>query len=392
MFLCSKAKRDRESWLKRRILGFLIRSPEQSNRYYNIDFLRIVFCFCVLLCHSSYLLDFGTLVKNYAGCGRVAVNAFFILSGFLMYNSIRKGKFANLKDFIVAKVARLWPVFAFSELLFLTFYGFGIINQKFHFEHEFLSLLFIRDVGFNSLLDIHPKTHLNGGWETNTHTWYLGPLFWGMLFYFIVLKILENKTKRIDVKASLMVFCCLIFAMLFVNVSIFRCLGRGLCFLALGILFGIVVENLTEKNRASLNITFLKRCLFSIIELLILHRFYLVLFNHNNSHLLRDYYFAYGILFCTLMYSFIFNLGFISLLLNRKIFSVIGSWGYSVYVMQWIIQETLSPFNNNKLYAKCEFYRAFKNEHPIAMFWIYILICFIVGALAYYFVEKLCYI
>ena len=119
MFLCSKAKRDRESWLKRRILGFLIRSPEQSNRYYNIDFLRIVFCFCVLLCHSSYLLDFGTLVKNYAGCGRVAVNAFFILSGFLMYNSIRKGKFANLKDFIVAKVARLWPVFAFSELLFL---------------------------------------------------------------------------------------------------------------------------------------------------------------------------------------------------------------------------------------------------------------------------------
>lgn len=68
------------------------------------------------------------------------------------------------------------------------------------------------------------------------------------------------------------------------------------------------------------------------------------------------------ILFCALLFCFIFNKGYLAKLLNNKLFGFMGKYSYSIYVMQWIVQEIIA---NGNLVASTKIYSSFRINYTI---------------------------
>ena len=97
----------------------------KSFKYNNIEAIRFLFAVIIVYFHilHSNIMDFTggkqiyqTLadLNQFAG---IIVECFFILSGFFLYYSYYKKPQMSVKEFAYGKVARLLPVFLFSELI-----------------------------------------------------------------------------------------------------------------------------------------------------------------------------------------------------------------------------------------------------------------------------------
>ncbi|WP_020006084.1 acyltransferase family protein [Brachyspira innocens] len=154
---------------------------------YSIEFIRFLFLIAILIAHASYLT--GQTIP-YRGDISIAVNFFFLISGYFLYFEVQN-KNISFKNFVIKKIIRLLPLCVLSSLLHIILYYSGVIKQPFYFRHEFLNLLFIRDIGINSF-GLLPKMEY-GAWPTNTHLWYLGPLFFGYITLFYFFRNIKNK-------------------------------------------------------------------------------------------------------------------------------------------------------------------------------------------------------
>jgi len=87
----------------------------------NFGFLRLLFAYLVIISHSSELLDgnrnreilttiFGTL-----SFGEFAVDGFFLISGYLIYQSFDQSK--NIKNFLIKRVLRIFPAYILATLI-----------------------------------------------------------------------------------------------------------------------------------------------------------------------------------------------------------------------------------------------------------------------------------
>jgi peptidoglycan/LPS O-acetylase OafA/YrhL len=95
----------------------------------NLDFLRFFFATIVIYCHC-YILYYGTedtveplwvLSNGQMSIGTFAVNFFFILSGFLIYQSWENS--ATAGSFLMKRFLRIYPGFIVASLLCLLVIG-----------------------------------------------------------------------------------------------------------------------------------------------------------------------------------------------------------------------------------------------------------------------------
>ena len=106
----------------------------------NFNLIRIVAALAVLVTHS-FALAIGTddaePFQESLGMtlGSIAVDVFFITSGFLVTASLSKRK--SSRDFIIARVLRIYP--ALSVVVFLTVFGIGVVFTSLPFKDYLLA-------------------------------------------------------------------------------------------------------------------------------------------------------------------------------------------------------------------------------------------------------------
>lgn len=134
-------------------------------KIYSFDFLRLFLTVCIVLYHINFLR--GPVLKQ----GYLAVEVFFVLSGFLLVNSYFKYNtlFSDvdlLKKIIFNKAKRLYP-----EYLFMTF--LACIIYTFLFDRHGM----YKDIFYNLIM----YGHLGLSANIVAGSWFVGALFWGSL-------------------------------------------------------------------------------------------------------------------------------------------------------------------------------------------------------------------
>ena len=94
----------------------------------NFDFLRFVFAFTVAISHFIELseVDFFLPIKKFFNT-RLAIDGFFIISGFLIAKSIEAS--TNTKDYILRRIRRIFPAYYFI-ILISAFFLFFISSKS----------------------------------------------------------------------------------------------------------------------------------------------------------------------------------------------------------------------------------------------------------------------
>lgn len=312
----------------------------EEGKLHNVEFLRFVFSITIVYFHILHSNIVGCVGEDprYLGLQSLSDNAglivecFFILSGYFLFASAKNCDGLSFPAFAVKKVFRLWPVLAFSTVIGVLFFRQSKYAAVFN-------LLFLQCIGLSL--------------EYKGINWYISPLFWGLLFYFALLKYFDR--KRVHVGMALLSYFCYL-------VNIVRCNGgfaretvygvvnlgfaRALAGLGLGYLLRLALEEISEY-RIALSPEWKRAvaagaCVVStLLEtgiLCFLVKYFLLGGKYQNRMIVV-------ILFTMLLTCFICRKGLISRLLNVPLWSFFGKYAYSIYVMQqtafFLLQRTL---------------------------------------------------
>ena len=141
---------------------------EKSENYF-IDFLRFVFSLCIL-CYHSWLFsgEYGSGILNF---GFLAVDFYFIVTGYLMINSLQKTKsikapiLSKSFEFVFKKINRLIPALIVTFIVGLVFvYGRSVfLDYRLLLSNKIFPELF-------QLSILEFEISINGSW------WYISAM------------------------------------------------------------------------------------------------------------------------------------------------------------------------------------------------------------------------
>lgn len=148
------------------------------------DSLRFIACIFIILHHTGInIYGFHEMSWSYFRTGGLAVEIFFVLSGFLLANSYYKSLSNNLsiadncKKYFFDRIKRLYPEYIFAMLLC------SLLTNLFshHLSMKTFMLNAVMMAGWGGIPNI-----ING-------IWYVIVLFWGGCFLFNILSIYKEK-------------------------------------------------------------------------------------------------------------------------------------------------------------------------------------------------------
>ena len=352
----------------------MITVKEQSvdkQRHSSIDFLRILFVVMIVYYHfikASYVQVydiplFDDLKNGISHCGRMCNAFLFILSGFFLYISFIKRKDNNIASFIVKKIIRFWPPMIFAILCGVVLDLFHLIN--FDLSQNVLFLCFISKIGVGLSTDL---AYLNV-------LWFISALFWCSVFYYSFLCLCSEKWYMFFI--GLFTYVNLL---IYINCglgpdteTIFSFIPPSLCLALSCIGLGIVLCKIYRDYIVNLKINWF---VASVIEVYIL--FYLVnglLFNPFHIQFI-----AIIILFIVLLILLLLKQGLISQLLDNPVFSLIGRYAFSIYIMQHIV----FVFYWKVLWAQKDFVLS----NPITAIVFSLVVAIVVGVATFHYIER----
>lgn len=138
----------------------------------NFTGLRLLCASLVIITHSYELLGMGKDAFYYYSLSKVslshlAVNTFFVISGYLIFKSAERSK--NVFEFIKKRFLRIYPAFfcavIFSLIVAAVFYlgstSFFLKNDTWSFLYRNLSILFLQH-HIDGVFENHPIAAING--------------------------------------------------------------------------------------------------------------------------------------------------------------------------------------------------------------------------------------
>ena len=327
----------------------------ERKRLHNLDFIKFLCCVTILIFHSP--LCQLALPPGMSRTG-IGVDLFFILAGFFSYFSFSKP--GNTANFVVKRWVRLMPVVLASFCAVILLHWSGLIVQQTHFRDVFMTLFFVRHIGlFNDAQQIQYL-------YDNSHLWFIGPLFWCSLFYFVIFK------SSVSFRLKSFVTALLVYVLYYYYThDCFRPVSKlvpglnGLLRGLMGIGFGILCAALSEyiARRPFLReTTWLGRWGFTLAEISLFGILIEFLFIHVLPHKFRFYAF---VVFFTLTILFYLQKGYFSRFLNRPFLGLLGVWSYSIYVFQYIPQIIVTKGN---VVGGIPCYLEWKTQHPVLAF------------------------
>jgi peptidoglycan/LPS O-acetylase OafA/YrhL len=292
---------------------------------YFIDFLRFIFSMCILFYHSWYLT--GRYGKELFKAGYLAVDFYFIVTGYLMINSMKNNtrkdknkKTSMLNDtviFVWNKINKLIPALLLTFIIGVIYvYGFGIfLNPSLLFSNKLMPELFQFGI-------LGYKYYINDSW------WYIS----SMLFVIALLYPLTQKFKNdyFIYVAPLIIIITLGIVNSFgiyiddpAKVSFFLENGfyKALIYIPLGNISYFIAEKIRSKN-----FTKNKIILLSIVEIL------LYIFFVCDMHFKVIGTFIFGILM-TLNVSLTFsNVTYSKKIFKHSFWKKLGLYGFYVFL------------------------------------------------------------
>lgn len=345
-------------------------------KYNNIEAIRFLFAVIIVYFHilHAYIMKqagegqiYQTLADLSSNAG-IAVECFYILSGFFLFHSCKKKPDLSVKEFAYGKVARLLPVFFASELIGVVFF------KKSPYE-MLINVSFLQCIGITD--------------QWKSINWYLSPLFWTLIFYFVLLKCFKNDKRKPNIIIGLITYFSYVILLNnggFSREMIFGFLSggalRALAGIGLGYLIAVCVESIKEmpsvkgfkpnkKQNALITV------IISVFELAF---FISLIIDFLYKKLAYDNQFIVVILFSGLLLCMLTQKGILSRICNNKFFGGLGKYAYSIYVVQrisfYILEKTL--WTNSD----------FVQNHTYRCIAVSILLCVLFGIAAYYIIER----
>lgn len=297
-----------------------------ENKIKNIEFLRIILIFCILIFHLFQKVNLGIYFPelcNNTHFADKAVEMFFIISGFLLLYTFNDQ--TSVFEFLIKKVIRFTPLIIFMGICYYVLSLFN--NFTFRIYDFIFDLFFINNIGITLV-----PSNISG-------SWFISVLVFVSLFYFYILKSFNRK------QANLMIalFTYISFVLLInltngtlgghikIYYNIFNAgILRGLSCIGLGYFLCCIYQFLYPKIKEK-NFSFGTTFILTILEI------YLFTFTFNSLlfHLLK-----YNNKLILLLS---FSLLFLLLILNKGLFSKFVSfqterWGgdFQSIVFQYI--------------------------------------------------------
>jgi len=341
--------------------------------------MRFIFSIAIVYYHILHynIMPFVAKTPVYTDLSHVsvasawAVEFFFILGGLFLYRTYRAKPSLTIAEFTYDKLIRLWPVLFFMFILdYFTFRAHNIFQTL-------INLLFLQNSGLS----------LN----QSGSAWYISPFFLISVFYFALLKKFDN--RKLNLVIIVLVYLAYTlninftagkFSRIEVGYVINLGMVRGIGGIGLGYLLGLAYDRLSAmklKRDLIPNATVRKWVVFAILSVLEVLCLYLLLKNalagdiYNNQIVII-------ILFCILLMCFLVNKGIVSLLFNHRIFSILGSYSYSIYIMQDVGLRLLKK----TMWLDTDYLV----HHAYRVIALSILIITAIGIATYYLVEKPC--
>jgi len=146
----------------------------------NFDFLRLVFSSAVILSHSFPLTGknefFAYITNGQLGLGSLSVDIFFILSGYLIFTSLKYSK--TVKNYIWKRVLRLYPALIILMLISLFIIPFFYKGDSIFSEKDYWTYL------PNNLSLYKVQYFINGIFESNPYPKAINGSLWSLSYEF----------------------------------------------------------------------------------------------------------------------------------------------------------------------------------------------------------------
>jgi len=324
---CGKAKAGEEKWQK----------------LLNIEFLRIIFTLGVVCCHF-----FGSL-KIYSNGGS-GVEFFFILSGYLLALTDRPEK--DAVSFVKSKFIRFVPLVVFGGLICSG--GFSVAENIF----------FLQNTGM--------LTHDTA----NAPAWYIGVLFWVLLFYFLLRRTFSEKVCNLIIGVT--VFCSFVICagaggdrlnltVMYLPRGIFRGLG--------GIGLGYLLEHFCRRTDSAGNSGGRMYSLFeTVFFIFVMTVIFVRPFSFWNDFVFRQLELA------VLIVLFVVKKGRLSNFLEKPVLAFPARYCLSVYLTHWYVIRHWRDF--------VDVNGSFATEYRLAVVTVILTLCWLFGVFAHHAVEK----
>ena len=354
----------------------------QKIRFFNIEFLRIVMIFGIVMHHAFAnrtwsLCNMFPDVSLYAFLKKAfwfannGVEGFFIIAGLFFVLTFNSN--LSFLGFFAKKYIRLAPVILFATFLCYLSSFWGLIN--FNLLNNVLTVLLLNNFIIR--------------WSNGSvgSVWYVSALIAGFAFYYCVKKYVKNPRYYYVILFLLTFFGYLMLEVLkhgnyggpgrnfgVLNIGMLRCIGG----LGLGIIIGEFFKNKISIYRdicfGKIAVTFV-----SLIELVLLVGIVWWIFvphlKYNNI--------VFVIVFSLLLILFILNKGVVSNFFNKNIYSVLSKYVYSIFVTHTLVYKLFS-------YHFWSNYKDIVNVYNWLPVVVNFLLVIILGVFTYHFVEKPC--
>lgn len=178
-------------------------SPNLINRNNNFDFLRLLFASLVIVSHSFPLTGqkeiFGVLTNEQISFGELSVNCFFIMSGYLIFQSLERSK--TWTSYLWKRVLRLFP--ALFVLLLFT----GMILPIFYQGNDILDETSYWTYFPNGMSLYRIQYDVAGIFETNPYPKAINGSLWSLSYeftlYLFLLILFPIRRKKNSIKIIL---------------------------------------------------------------------------------------------------------------------------------------------------------------------------------------------
>jgi len=333
--------------------------------------LRFFFALFVFFSHLPFLGLHTPFLKYLQGKvlseGYLGVSFFFILSGFILSYSYKLrilSKEVNKKSFIIARIARIYPLHLFTLALAIPlaipelFRNFFIWGGKFFFNAFLLqSFIPIQSVFFSF----------------NAPAWSISDEMFFYLLFPLLVPLLFNYRKAVVMAISLV---CLIPILVFiVDKAYYHSLFYiNPFFRVADFLVGILLYEVYEKGWFKVN----KRA--TCLELGSVIIFSCFLYLHFNISQVFRYSSYYWLPMSILIYVFAFQKGVISRILSNRIFVLLGEISFGFYLFHYLVMEYISVY--------FPWIKASLNDYVLILF--VFIFTLVVSYLSFFYIEKPC--
>lgn len=143
---------------------------------------RIVFAYMIAIYHFS--IQFGLATRlNLSNGWYIATDFFFIVSGYLLYQTFLQKKYTNSFEYIWDRIRKIYPYYLASYLVLIIVrcFFYGVRETLYYASIHFMELFMLQGIG------------LNEGWTAmNNSLWYVSVLIIASLLIYSLLSINEK--------------------------------------------------------------------------------------------------------------------------------------------------------------------------------------------------------